>query len=317
MLFGLIATTSWQQLNLPYLLGLGANEEGRIADEKLSPSASMVLKKHDKVAFLFLTHGSLPLIPLWERFFHGHEDLFSVYVHTRPGYKLNVSKSSPFYDREIPSQDAQWGSITLLDAERRLLANALLDISNERFVLLSESCIPLHGFSTIYKYLTESTHSFIESYDDPGYSGRGRYSPGLIPYITLSDWRKGSQWFEMNRFLASEIASETIYYPQFKKYCRRKCYPDEHYMPTYITMFFPTLNSNRTLTWVDWSRGGPHPSTYGGADISEKFIQSIRKSWKKCPYNCEQTSICYLFARKFSPSALEPLLLLASKVMKY
>ncbi|RZC82910.1 hypothetical protein C5167_045696 [Papaver somniferum] len=323
MLFGLIATTSLHKLDLFDLFGFGANVEGRIADENLFRSASMVLKKHEypytvvpKVAFLFLTRGPLPLIPLWERFFHGHEDFFSVYVHTVPGYKLNVSKSSPFYDREIPSQDTEWGSITLTDAEKRLLANALLDFSNERFVLLSESCIPLHDFSTIYKYLTESAHSFVDSYDNPGITARGRYSRRLIPYIMLSDWRKGAQWFEMNRILASQIISETKYYPQFKKYCRQHCYPDEHYMPTYVSMFFPTLNANRTLTWVDWSRGGGHPSTYGGADITERFLQSIRNRWK-CQYNYGETSTCYLFARKFSHSALEPLLSLASTVMKY
>jgi hypothetical protein len=32
-----------------------------------------------------------------------------------------------------------WGSITVIDAERRLVAQALRDRRNERFVLLSES----------------------------------------------------------------------------------------------------------------------------------------------------------------------------------
>jgi len=38
--------------------------------------------------------------------------------------------------------------MTMCDAERRLLANALLDISNEWFVLVSESCIPIFDFNT-------------------------------------------------------------------------------------------------------------------------------------------------------------------------
>lgn len=73
-------------------------------------------------------------------------------------------------------QQVEWGSVTLVDAERRLLANALLDFSNERFVLLSDSCIPLYNFSTVYKYLIGSIHSFVGSYDDPSRYGRGRYS---------------------------------------------------------------------------------------------------------------------------------------------
>lgn len=83
----------------------------QMTDEELFWRASMVPRKVDypfkrvpKVAFMFLTRGALPLVPLWERFFHGHEGLFSVYVHALPGYKLNVSEASAFYGRHIPSQ---------------------------------------------------------------------------------------------------------------------------------------------------------------------------------------------------------------------
>jgi hypothetical protein len=45
------------------------------------------------------------LAPLWERFFRGHENRFSVYVHAPPGVAINVdSVDSPFYGRQIPSQ---------------------------------------------------------------------------------------------------------------------------------------------------------------------------------------------------------------------
>ncbi|XP_009589409.1 glycosyltransferase BC10-like isoform X2 [Nicotiana tabacum] len=85
-----------------------------------------------------------------------------------------------YFDKEKEMQEnaieVEWGSVTLVDAERRLLANALLDFSNERFVLLSDSCIPLYNFSTVYKYLIGSIHSFVGSYDDPSRYGRGRYS---------------------------------------------------------------------------------------------------------------------------------------------
>lgn len=57
-----------------------------------------------KVAFLFMTRGPLPFAPLWDRFFRGHHGLYSVYVHTLPDYKLNVSKNSAFFARQIPSE---------------------------------------------------------------------------------------------------------------------------------------------------------------------------------------------------------------------
>jgi hypothetical protein len=59
-----------------------------------------------KVAFMFLTRGPLPLAPLWERFFNatGGRELFSVYVHTTPGYRLDFPPSSPFHRRQVPSK---------------------------------------------------------------------------------------------------------------------------------------------------------------------------------------------------------------------
>lgn len=296
-----------------------------MSDDELLWRASLVPKKEEypyvrepKVAFMFLTRGPLPMLPLWEKFFEGQsEKMFSIYVHAQPGYELHVNSTSVFYRRQIPSQKVEWGTVSLFDAERRLLANALLDFSNERFVLLSESCIPVYNFPTVYKYLIESLHSFVESYDDPSRYGRGRYSRRMQPDIKLSDWRKGSQWFDVNRTLAVAIVSDTKYYTIFKKYCRPACYPDEHYIPTFLHMFYGPLNANRTVTYVDWSLGGPHPATFGAVNVTEDFIQSIRNNGTLCLYNSESTSVCYLFARKFAPSALEPLLYLTSNVLEF
>jgi len=202
----------------------------------------------------------------------------------------------------------------MCDAERRLLANALLDISNEWFVLLSESCIPLFNFTTIYTYMTKSEHSFMGSFDDPGAYGRGRYHGNMAPEVFIDQWRKGSQWFEINRELAVSIVKDTLYYPKFKEFCQPACYVDEHYFPTMLTIEKPAALANRSVTWVDWSRGGAHPATFGAQDINEEFFARILKG-DNCTYNGGYTSMCYLFARKFSPSALEPLVQIAPKLL--
>lgn len=205
-------------------------------------------------------------------------------------------------------QPVYWGTTTMIDAEKRLLANALLDISNQRFVLLSESCIPLFNFTTIYKYLINSNLSFLGSFDDPRSPGRGRYNPKMSPSINITDWRKGSQWFEVHRDLALHIVSDTKYYRIFKTHCLPPCYSDEHYIPTLVNILYPELNSNRSITWVDWSRGGPHPAKFGGNQITDEFLDQIRYR-SKCLYNGNTvTSVCNLFARKFLPNALGPLL---------
>ncbi|KAK3021004.1 hypothetical protein RJ639_046034 [Escallonia herrerae] len=283
-------------------------------DEELLWRASMVPRIRDhpfnyvpKVAFMFLTKGDLPLAPLWEKFFRGHEGLYSIYVHCQSSFNGTFPGESVFRGRRIPSKEVEWGKFSMVEAERRLLANALLDFSNQRFVLLSESCIPLFNFSTIYSYLINSTETFVESYDLWGPVGRGRYNYRMKPLISLEQWRKGSQWFEGDRHLALEVVSDRRYFPLFKKYCKPACYSDEHYLPTFVSLRSWMKNSNRTLTWVDWSKGGPHPAKFSRTHVTLELLQEMRYG-HRCSYNGQSTNICFLFARKFSESALSRLL---------
>jgi hypothetical protein len=83
-----------------------------MTDEELLWRASMApmmksMPKHvivPKIAFLFLVRGDLPLRPLWDKFFEGHEEQYSIYVHASPGYTGSPPPDSPFYGRMIPSQ---------------------------------------------------------------------------------------------------------------------------------------------------------------------------------------------------------------------
>ncbi|XP_057464708.1 glycosyltransferase BC10-like isoform X2 [Actinidia eriantha] len=236
-------------------------------DEELMWRASMVPRIREfqltefvpKIAFLFLTRGPLPLAPLWEKFFEGHEGLYSIYVHTNPSFNGTMPPNSVFYGRRVPSK----------------------------------------------------------AYDLPGPTGRGRYSRRLKPLIMQKQWRKGSQWFEMDRSLAVEVISDRKYFPTFQRVCRlASCYGDEHYLPTFVSLGFWRRNSNRSLTWVDWSRGGHHPFCFGKKHVTIELLNRMRNGGQ-CEYNGERTSVCFLFARKFLPSTLDRLLRFAPKVMNF
>ncbi|KAF0901683.1 hypothetical protein E2562_003632 [Oryza meyeriana var. granulata] len=275
-----------------------------------------------KVAFMFLVRGELPLRPLWEKFFEGQrDDLYSIYVHAHPSYNFTGSPESVFNGRYIPSKAAKWGDATLVEAERRLLANALLDAGNERFVLLSEACIPVYDFPTVHAYLTGANASFVDSYENGG--SRSRYRDFFAGRnITLAKWRKGAQWFEMDRALAIEVAADDeLCFPAFRDFCigRRECLIDEHYLATLVTLLgWGRRNANRTLTYADWSRPvNRHPHTYTAEEVTEEVIGNIRAD-KRCSYNGARSGgICNLFARKFAPETLQPLLRLSPKVMGF
>ncbi|KAL2942227.1 50S ribosomal protein L13 [Bienertia sinuspersici] len=275
-----------------------------------------ILVSKPKIAFMFLVRGALPLGPLWDKFFRGYEGLYTIYVHASPLYNQTYPKHSVFHGRRIPSKEVQWGKFNMVEAERRLLANAVLDPLNQRFVLLSESCIPLFNFTTVYEYLINSSKSYVEVYDNKGPTGRGRYSSRMSPIVRIDQWRKGSQWFEMNRDLAIQVIQDKKYFPIFAKFCKHSCYGDEHYLPTYINIKFGTKNTNRTVTWVDWSVLGPHPGKYERPRVTPELLEKLR-SEKTCLYNGKRTNICFLFARKFMPSSLNRLLMFSPKILKF
>ncbi|KAL8140081.1 hypothetical protein V2J09_006102 [Rumex salicifolius] len=296
----------------------------RMSDEELVWRASMVPKitkfpfrRSPKIAFMFLIKGSLPLAPLWERFFKGQDQsLYSVYVHQDASFHAPQPLNGVFRGRRVPSKQVIWGQFSMIEAEIRLLSNALLEPSNERFVLLSESCIPLFNFPTIYSYLLNSTTSFIDSYDLAARVGRGRYNHHMSPNVTLRDWRKGSQWFEMDRALALDVVSDRSYFSVFKRNCKSSCYVDEHYFPTLVNMRFGKRNSNRSVTWADWSHGGSHPVRYTRSRVTRELLMRMR-SGQECWYNRRRTTTCFLFARKFLPGSLDRLIWLAPKVLQF
>lgn len=80
-------------------------------DDKLFLRASMVPQIQEypyehtpKVSFMFLTKGPLPLGPLWEKFFKGHEGSYSIYIHSDPSYNESLPEESVFSGRRIPSK---------------------------------------------------------------------------------------------------------------------------------------------------------------------------------------------------------------------
>jgi len=289
-----------------------------------------VQSKSSKIAFMFLTPGTLPFERLWEKFFESHDGKYTIYVHASREKPEHVSPI--FIGREIHSEKVTWGQISMVDAERRLLANALQDIDNQHFVLLSDSCVPLHNFDYVYDYLMGINLSFIDCFYDPGPHGNFRYSQNMLPEVTEADFRKGSQWFSVKRQHALMIVADSLYYTKFKIHCRpgmedgRNCYADEHYLPTLFHMMDPDGIANWSVTHVDWSEGKWHPKAYRAKDVTFELLKNITSidmsyhvtsdsqkviTENPCLWNGAKRP-CYLFARKFYPESINNLMTLFS-----
>ncbi|KAM0919425.1 hypothetical protein ACQ4PT_008320 [Festuca glaucescens] len=284
-----------------------------------------------QTCFHVLDSGQIAIFEkLWELFFKGHEGRYTIYVHASREKPEHVSPI--FIDREIHSDKVGWGMISMVDAERRLLAKALEDIDNQQFVLLSDSCVPLHNFDYVYDFLMGSKHSFLDCFDDPGPHGVFRYSKNMLPEVRETEFRKGSQWFSIKRQHAMVVIADSLYYSKFRRFCKpgmeegRNCYADEHYLPTLFHMMDPAGIANWSVTYVDWSEGKWHPRSFRAKDVTYERLKNMTSIdvsshitsdekrellQRPCLWNGLKRP-CYLFARKFYPEALNNLMNLFS-----
>ncbi|CAA7408377.1 unnamed protein product [Spirodela intermedia] len=270
---------------------------------------------------------------------NGDAEKFSIYVHSKPGFIFDASttRSSYFYGRQLrESVRVIWGEASMVEAERLLLQAALEDPANQRFVLLSERCVPLYNFSYTYNYLMSSSKSFVDSFVITKHS---RYNPDMFPTIPRDKWRKGSQWATLIRKHAAVVATDNVVFPVFKKHCKmhlegnggspknqvvskskHNCIPDEHYIQTLFSMSgLVDETERRSLTYTFWNHSPSrkekqdwHPITFEYADADPLHIEKIKgidHLYFETEYRTEECLCnaahvpCYLFARKFSEGA--------------
>ncbi|CAK9146031.1 unnamed protein product [Ilex paraguariensis] len=298
-----------------------------------------------KIAFLFLVRENLPLDFLWHSFFqNGDVANFSIYVHSKPGFVFDKSttRSTFFYGRQLRNSiRVAWGEPSMIEAETLLFEAAIDNPANQRFVLLSDSCVPLYNFSYVYSYLMSSPRSFVDSFVDVK---ELRYNPKMSPGIPEAKWRKGSQWIALIRRHAEVVVDDDVVLSLFKKFCKRRplldsskgnvslkqiehnCIPDEHFVQTLLTLRgLEDELERRTLTYSLWNQSGVkmdtkswHPVTFNYANAGQLQINKI-KDIKHIDYKSEnRTELCrtnsslapcFVFARKFSHGAAMRLLI--------
>lgn len=286
-----------------------------------------------KIAFLFLTNSDLTFSPLWEKFFDQNKNkhLFNIYIHADPSATI-TPPTGVFENKFIPeAMKTSRASPSLISAARRLIAKAILDDPlNLYFTLVSQHCIPIHSFDYVYNFLFHNTlnrndkktkqpfsifpnyRSFIEIIsDDPNlldrYNARG--DNVMLPEVPFERFRVGSQFFTLNRKHALMVIKDKKYWKKFKLPCLNlnSCYPEEHYFPTLLSMEDPDGCTHYTLTNVNWADSvDGHPHLYTPEEVSKELVYKLRES---------NSSYSYLFARKFAPECLKPLMEIADDVI--
>ncbi|CAM6095572.1 unnamed protein product [Calypogeia fissa] len=309
-------------------------------ENKLKTKALGAKAPPGRVAFLFLTRSELSLEPLWRRFFEGHEELYSIYVHTQA--QFSFKNDSFFYEHQVPRKLAERFQITLVDAVRRLLAHAILDpvfgATNSWFVLACESTIPIHSFNFTYDYLMESQHSFVDSFKPKNQTLAWFDAANETPFAREKA-RKGEMWWAIQLRHALMVLEDWDIYYKYKRLCTWYCAPDEQYIQTLLGMKDPQGIENRTVYYINWEEHNLSPHVYESTNLTVEWFRDIQsrtvdqdgqyqdtsydaqwsetKIMRHCYYNGVANSTCFLFARKISAFAREHLESLPTSVLEY
>lgn len=126
-----------------------------------------------KIAFLFLILDNPNFPKIWDKYFRGHKDKYSIYIH--PKYPENVTWKKTYIISNL--KETGWGFITKAYIE--LLKEAFKDPDNYKFVTISESCVPIQSFEQFYEDCINDERSWIKSMNISQYNYKVRINTQL------------------------------------------------------------------------------------------------------------------------------------------
>lgn len=236
-----------------------------------------------KLAFCFLTISGLNHELVWKNFFRGYEHLVNIYAHSKFEQDLGFLQT-----KQISNKIETTYLRYKMGAERELFKEALKCPENYKFIVLSESCIPLQLFSYVYQKLLAEDKSYVRMRATP--SEYWRRNPGrVMGKLTLQECHKNSQWIILNRQHAQMIVEDDCLYQDVEKVI----FLEEQYPATLLNLNNQVDHiQNQHTTFADFCRGaGGRP--YSFSEITELDRMLLLTAKKKG----------LLFARKFALSA--------------
>ncbi|CAD7696935.1 unnamed protein product [Ostreobium quekettii] len=248
------------------------------------------------------------------------QSLFSIYVNAPLGYRYPTG--SLFRGRRIrnPADTSySFAQFALVEAQLRMMAEALEDPLNEKFVMLSESAIPLYRPEIVYLQLVHESKSRVNACK-LGKRMAGRWSPEMeTAHLNVSHWRKTQFWTVLNRGHAELVMADGHVKEIFRRYCYSKrasaprkgfvkfCVSDEHYIPTLLASYGleDQTDCRGSSTRVQWSGDTYHPKTFHPKEVTPDLIRSIQCGWQlQCEWGPALQSSAALFEGVHSAGCL-------------
>ena len=211
-----------------------------------------------KIAFLFLIIDNPNFPKIWNSYFRGHSEEYSIYIHPKYPDKLIWKKKSLITNLK----ETAWGFITRAYLE--LLKEAYKDPDNYKFVTISESCIPITTFDKFYKDCISDQRSWIKSMELKKYDYEGR--------LNLEKTKPKPKHFIKNyaRFcLNREHVKELLSKERELEFFHRMQVGDEYF----LSVLYPLKNTrDYAVTYDDWDYINK---------IKKNIKNKIRLLWEK------------------------------------
>ena len=223
-----------------------------------------------------------------------NQHLFSIYVHVPPSFQ-GFDPQSLWHGKVVRYRvETQWGAHTLVEATRHLLWEAFRDPLNNRFLLLSESDIPIYDPLTMYQQLQSEKQSRLDTcvHDD---SSPWRWHPSMeTKRLKFHHWRKSPQWMALTREHAKVALEDREVYRMFERHCwsawddehsrwHRECFSDEHYFATLLATFDKDSEGvcgSRGVSFTLWESKSAHPRAFNQDEITMDLIHKARDGMK-------------------------------------
>lgn len=229
-----------------------------------------------KIAFCFLTYKDIIGLEVWNQFFKNIDtNKYTVYIHPKNSSLINLmGYQFPINVVKNIINTRSKTDISIVRATLQLLKECYLEnIENKNqlthYIFLSQSCIPLYNFETLYKIITKSDKSII-SYIQNNRKDRYHYIHNkLYKFINYREFVKQ----QPNMILVKEDIEILINQDLTSYFSRMEC-PDEHYFINVLLYVFrkkiikqqthfcnPDLNKTQALEYQN---------------INRNFISSVR-----------------------------------------
>lgn len=246
------------------------------------------------IALCFLVYSQIDNEDLWRQWLNlPYASNFRIFVHSKHAFSSNLSNVTI-----LPTVPTEYAGIGLINATIQLYRYAIQDTSITKFVLVSQSCIPVKTPQHVYQSLTKNDKSIISLCPSnqvfPRYKDVLRYLPSMVII-------KHHQWISLNRRHA-QLCIDRL--GDMQQWYRNVYCPDESAIGTCILVYDGSNNvtflSSQTpldqLTFTNWS-DNEWPEKwkigYGLKNYSTIDMEELERIYSRQEYP--------LFARKFLP----------------